>query len=108
MSVSPSYADCQPGVWTLVWSGSTLFLGGSLSLWVQLGPGTPPGSYPLSWRAYSSAPPFYFTGGISGRPRLGPRPPDKSRPANATLSPLAPATYCEVWLNSPVALDVAA
>jgi hypothetical protein len=77
-------------------------------MWVQLAPGTPPGLYTLSWRLYSSSPPHYFAGSISGRPRFGPRPPDKSLPPNATLSPLAPAGYCEVWLNCPVALDVAA
>ena len=107
MTVKPNYAICQPGIWTPAWTGSTLFLGGRIPLWIQLSPGTSPGTYAIAWRLYASEPPFFWTATISGRPRTGPRPPNTSIPANAVLSPVGPATYAELWLNCPVRLDVA-
>ena len=108
MSVAPSYAACLPGVWTQVWTGSTLLLGGRIPLWVQLAPGTAPGIFTLAWRIYLSAPPFYFAGSVSGRPRSGPRPPDRTLPPNAVLAPIVPATAGDLWMNCPVSLDIAA
>ena len=108
MSVTPNWSPCPPGVWTQIWLGSTLFIGGTIPLWIQLSPGTPPGIRTIGWRVYSSAPPFFWAGSVTGTPRGGGRPVNTTLPPNGRLSPIAPATYAEVWVNCPVSLDVAA